>query len=96
MTHTPGPWKSTPSTPQDGFECYWITAIPNPNMEKEVATVAGPQNMTNEANANLIAAGPDLLVALEAYVEACYQQDIRLGTITGMAQDAIAKARGES
>lgn len=92
MSHTPGPWKVTPSDPSWGVSIYWVTALPN--MEKEVATVAGPQNRTSEANATLIAAAPDLLAALKAYVEACYQQDIRLGTITGMAQDAIDKAEG--
>jgi len=105
MTHTPGPWKSTPSTPQDGFECYWITAIPNPNMEKEVATVAGPQNMTNEANANLIASAPDLLAfikkpyPIEAYDKWREAGDAAsaeaLDMHEGERRALIAKAEGE-
>lgn len=65
MNHTPGPWSATPSDLSEGYECYWITAVPFPNGERELATVSGPQNRNNEANANLIAAAPDLLAELE-------------------------------
>lgn len=27
---TPGPWACTRSIPQEGFECFWIKAQPNP------------------------------------------------------------------
>lgn len=36
----------------------------------------------------------ELLEALEDYVRACENQDIKLGHITGKAKDLIAKAKG--
>ena len=53
---TAGPWSSTPSIPEQGYECFWITACPEINQEREVAVVTGPQNARNTANAALIAA----------------------------------------
>lgn len=64
--HTPGPWKATPSDPAEGVECIWITACPEPNQEKEIAAVYGPQNERNKATAALIAVAPVLLEALKA------------------------------
>jgi hypothetical protein len=46
------------------------------------------------ANARLIAAAPELLSVVRAYVAACKEQDIKLGSITGDALAAIAKAEG--
>ena len=53
---TPGPWSSTPSIPEEGSECFWLTACPRINQEREIAVVSGPQNERNTANAALIAA----------------------------------------
>ena len=53
---TEGPWSSTPSDPSQGYECFWITACPEINQEREIATVCGPQNERNTSNAALIAA----------------------------------------
>ena len=53
---TAGPWSSTPSDPSQGYECFWITACPEINQEREIATVCGPQNERNTSNAALIAA----------------------------------------
>ena len=44
------------------------------------------------ANAKLIAAAPELLECLSAYVKACEFQGIKLGPITGDAWAAINKA----
>ena len=43
------------ATPRKGYECFWITACPEINQEREIATVCGPQNERN-INAALIAA----------------------------------------
>jgi len=61
---TPGPWKVTPSVPEVGYECFWLTACPAPNQEREVATVNGPQNERNMANAELICAAVNAAPAL--------------------------------
>lgn len=71
---TPGPWQNTPSIPPEGYECFWLTACPAPNQDREVATVSGPQNERNTANAELIAFVrthlTDLLDAAEAGMRA--------------------------
>lgn len=53
---TEGPWSSTPSDPSQGYECFWLTACPEINQEREIATVCGPQNERNTSNAVFIAA----------------------------------------
>ena len=37
----------------------------------------------------------DLYKALKAYVDACHEQDIKLGPITGAAKAALLKAEGK-
>lgn len=72
---SPGPWQATPTDPSEGGEFYWITACPASNQEREIATVSGPQNARNAANARLIAAAPNLLAALKEardHVWACW------------------------
>jgi hypothetical protein len=63
--HTPGPWQAIAATAEGGDQSdeYFIKAHPHPAMRgftKDVAMVEG------EANARLIAAAPDLLVALQS------------------------------
>lgn len=53
---TVGPWSSTPSDPSQGYECFWLTACPEINQERQIATVCGPQNERNTSNAAFIAA----------------------------------------
>lgn len=61
---TPGPWLAVRSLPAEGADCWWICAGGG-NREKELAVVyAGPP--THIGNASLIAAAPDLFVALRA------------------------------
>lgn len=78
---TPGPWRSVESVPAEGAHVFWITGGEGKH-ETDVATVAGGKirNRSN-ANANLIAAAPDLYAAL---AEATPNHP------------ALAKARGEA
>lgn len=99
--HTSAPWSFAASVPSEGFECYWITACPAPNQQRELATVSGPQNAKNEANARLIAAAPDMLAALK-HATALADKNLehhsgRTGECAKSYQmciDAIAKATG--
>ena len=47
-----------------------------------------------EANANLLAAAPDMYEALKSLVGAIKEQNIKLGT--GAAEEALAKAEGRT
>jgi hypothetical protein len=62
--HTAGPWEATASTPEDGFECFFIHAGEGYS-QRQIATVNGPQDKKGEANTQLIAAAPELLEALK-------------------------------
>lgn len=97
MKHTPGPWKARHSGFGDaevvGSE---ITGIPAPF----TPTVIGSR--LNWADANLIAAAPELLEALERVVDLLGPDPIKEVTIepitVGLMKDigaAIAKAKGE-
>lgn len=60
--HTPGPWTVRRSMPEDGYECWFISACPRPNQEVDIGDVAGGYpHEQNEANARLIASAPELL-----------------------------------
>ena len=67
---TPGPWNAHPSTPEDGYECFWIVARKPMGLATygfsivDIATADGPQNETRKANARLIALAPSLAAAL--------------------------------
>lgn len=64
-----------------------------------VCSLGGFQDDVSEyelqATGNLIAAAPELYEALKAYVDACKEQGIKLGSVAGDAEAALAKARGE-
>ena len=66
----PGPWKVEASTPNDGFECFYVVAADG----SVVIEVPGPQNESQERLASAIAFIPDLLkctlAAAQAYFEA--------------------------
>lgn len=87
--HTPGPWKFTASSPEEGFECFWIEA--DDEFRSSIGDVHGPQNNEGYANATLIAAAPDLL-------EACLAADWNSLDIPEFVREkltaAIAKATG--
>jgi hypothetical protein len=87
-THTPGPWLS--------FDSGTLVISASPG-DALIADLDGSEVDTNEereANAHLIAAAPELYAVVKAYVVACKEQDIKLGSITGDAIAALAKAEG--
>ena len=91
MTHTPGPWKREYDAEADIVSGERDSGC-------TIATV-WPDNSEYEANANLIAAAPDLLEAIETVIS--YNRDIRDGKLNYRPQDhidvleaAIAKAKG--
>lgn len=97
--HTPGPWqagRSDMATIVDGYESKWIYAG-----DTYVAVASGVMLGWGEviANANLIAAAPDLLAALERIVNECRvycegSEDIDNYAVD-QARQAIRKAKGE-
>jgi hypothetical protein len=84
--HTPGPWVL-----RDGTPLFRVVG------GEHRTTVAG--DISNDANARLIAAAPDLLAALEA-IEAYEDSEPAPGTreaeISAMRRAAIAKATGSA
>ena len=68
VQHTPGPWKAARN------KSYWEVVVPWPEQTLDeadeyspsVAYAWGGTEQQAEANASLIAAAPDLLVALQA------------------------------
>lgn len=112
MSHTPGPWKN------DGVDVFRSDEGPVWVIEDEAETniclafvfASGVNLQVSEdeaaANANLIAAAPDLLVALKDMVKATDNWNASVQDIIGRqphtgidlenARAAIAKARGES
>jgi hypothetical protein len=93
--HTAAPWTATASTPEDGFECFFIYAGEGYS-QRQVATVDGPQNEKGEANAKLIAAAPELLEALKCLTDQIFDQEIMISWDDKQkALAAIAKAEVE-
>lgn len=98
--HTPGPWIVEP-VPYDSSRFY----IRGSNTKGQIlgfgkgAVAHIPQSTVNpmEANANLIAAAPDLLAALEGLMS-CYIDLLDEDQVAAAqnAKSAIAKAKGES
>lgn len=90
-THTPGPWRAGDAG---------HTVFGPPNGEPSPQTIAG--NVRIGADARLVAAAPELLAALEAFV---LQRDKLAGFPLAVApysgayvaaRAAIAKAKGEA
>lgn len=77
MPHTPGPWKAT-KDPHSSWSDYCI------GMESDVARIDRVA-VCSECDAQLIAAAPELLAALQKYVE-------HFGDPLRCANAAIAKA----
>ena len=85
--HTPGPWERSHQSREVFGGGRHIASV---------HTAFGVWE-ANEANANLIAAAPDLLTALEAYLKDfdCVAADCRMLSCS-LARAAIAKAKGET
>lgn len=83
--HTPGPWTKSGSV---------IRSIAS--SERKVAEVRVIDD-EGQANANLIAAAPDLLEALETIKRRMYEpRKFMLEDLEALIDQAIAKARGQS
>ena len=81
--HTPGPWVIRKN---DAYEEYWV--------QLEHYTVGPASIVFSKADADLIAAAPELLEALED--AAASLEDSGKYEAAGMARAAIAKATGET
>ncbi len=94
--HTPGPW--TKGTSNEGKECVWLNGLTEPFYGM------GPDHTWidcgTEANANLVAAAPDLLEALKEAELVLAEKLRRLGAdpnvspTTHRIRAAISKATG--
>lgn len=84
--HTPGPWKV-----ERGNQAIYVSA------EGGAVARVFPSDLSDDGNAQLIAAAPELLEALEAMREFCDSND--WGSVPRHLErsirDALAKAKGE-
>lgn len=103
IAHTPGPWHRAMCNPEDGE----ITRVIESNVAVKagwntvVALCGNPDNLEAIANANLIAAAPDLLAACEGVLDSIFErmsENNRAGyrDEEAMLRAAIAKAKGEA
>jgi len=96
IQYTPGPWTT--------FECLTGAISINVNKKIPIATVGGSGWHLGEqvafANARLIAAAPELLVAAQAMADSfadCVKTELALSEFPALADlvAAIAKAKGQ-
>ena len=94
MPHTPGPWTVSNSDLRGGR--YWTVNVPGYGEPIDIH-----EDDNGQADAQLIAAAPDLLVALDNLLAAMEMaQHLRPETqhrraCIDQAKNALAKARGE-
>ena len=93
--HTPGPWVAEKIKERQIRQ--WSIRAPGvaPVISYELASLSGRDPVRDRANAQLIAAAPALLEALQALLAEESYDDIPL-QIWELAEDAIAKATGGS
>ncbi|BBJ66287.1 hypothetical protein [Enterobacter sp. 18A13] len=109
---TPGPWRFDEQTTLSGGQVFYIAQDDNakytPNYSDVSQTCSGELKHIQKANAQLIAAAPDLLEALQGYMSAVsemneamkdgYNVQGAMSALIGwedMARAAISKALGE-
>lgn len=97
---TPGPWRFDEQTTLSGGPVFYIAQDDNakytPNYSDVSQTCSGELKHIQKANAQLIAAAPDLLEALQSIIELQTRGYVVLGDkYTDMARAAISKALGE-
>jgi hypothetical protein len=92
LKHTPGPWETKPTLLCDAVRIFsgdiYLAAVTNSDFTLK----------QNQANANLIAAAPDLLEALERVQRKFYpanQREQNRDFTWHIVNKAIAKAKGE-
>ena len=93
--HTPGPWKARKGFHADTIEIFHPDkSVKPPFYPCEIATIASDRDTAKaKANARLIAAAPELLEALQAFVK--YADDVNDDSPElDRARSAIAKATG--
>jgi hypothetical protein len=97
--HTPGPWFWDDEVPTDYMKADWENIAPWLVDEKGVGVITGQIACRNPADTRLIAAAPELLEALKAFVaDWCDETGMSSPSHDSVrfAQDAIAKAEGGS
>lgn len=93
--HTPGPWAVYPET--DGTEICAVDIAPGLPIRQIVSHIARGENWI--ANARLIAAAPELLLAVRALMNLFEQHEDRAhikSPVGDYARAAIAKATGST
>jgi len=89
LSHTPGPWDWHGPYMTGGYK---VSALDKDGHQTMQAFVDRADRATNEANARLIAAAPDLLAALLRCVAVLEQTGPMPSAIRTEARAAIAKA----
>ncbi len=94
MAHTPGPWE-TRESPRNN-DVWYVEGPSEPNGKWLVAEANG-RNQTNEANARLIAAAPDLLEACKSARDRMWASRSPTSVVIANQCDrAIANAEGRT
>lgn len=91
--HTPGPWSVSKSKHMGGEH---VVATLAEDRDDRALVVHAPHGNADQddANAYLIAAAPELLAALQRYVNCDKARDVSGDTPARQARAAIAKATG--
>lgn len=96
MSHTPGPWEFFGAVHDEDGEPGFFS-ITNGIIEVANTASGDVPTHTEEANARLIAAAPDLLAALESLLAVCVEElDDKRTPEMRQARNAIAKAKRQA